>query len=254
VIKGFNITNGIYLDNKTNINNVQISFNHFNGYNAIYCDHLTNSANIMISSNTFDSYGNNVINFWIATNVTNVNIENNIITGSIYALMVNNGIIKNNVFYNNGGAGAFSGGVYASTLYQVTNAQIINNIFFNADPLNYTSGCVFQNNITYSNTTTYPLLDILENNINNTNPLFVNAPFTGGFSVSNNYHLLTGSPAIGSGLGGTDMGFYGGSNPVTYTGEVLNLPVVRQMNIINSNVPQNGNVNVKVRSTISRTN
>jgi hypothetical protein len=38
------------------------------------------------------------------------------------------------------------------------------------------------------------------------------------------------------------------------TGEVYNMPVIRKMMIQNTSVPQNGNIDVKVRSTKSRTN
>jgi hypothetical protein len=253
VIQGFTITSGIKPVNKTNINNLQISYNYFTGTDAINCYGLSNSSNIKISCNIFDVSSGVIMYFSNTSGVSNVLIENNIIRGSISTLNASNTIIQNNVFYNHTGTSG-SGAFYNFNGPNVTNAQIINNIFYNSHPSNYTSGCVFQNNITYSSSTSYPLLDTVEHNINNVNPLFVNVPITGGFSISHNFHLQNGSPAIGTGLGGTDMGFYGGGNAVTFKGEVIGLPVVRQMYIQNTNVPQNGNVNVKVRSTKARTN
>lgn len=252
VIQGFYLTSGVKFMSKTNINNVQISYNYFTSNDAINIYGLSNSSNFMISNNIFDISSTGVIMYCSNTSgVSNIMIENNIIKGSISTLNVTNAVIRNNIFYNHLGTSG-SGAFYNYNGANVTNAQIINNIFYNSHPSNYTTNCVFQNNITYSSTVTYPVLDSLGNNINNVNPLFINVPVTGGFLISNNYHLQSGSPAIGAGLGGTDIGFYGGGNPVTFTGEVYGLPVVRQMYLLNSNVPLNGNVNVKVRSTRPR--
>jgi hypothetical protein len=90
-------------------------------------------------------------------------------------------------------------------------------------------------------------------NLDNVNPLFVNVA-TGNYSAAYNFHLQAGSPGIGASSIGDDIGFYGGSFESTITGETLNMTVIRVMDIQNQNVPQTGNVNVKVRSTKSRTN
>jgi hypothetical protein len=253
IIQGFSLTSGVKLISKTNISNVLISHNFFSSNDAINCYQLSNASNILISKNIFDLSSGVVMYFSNTSNINNVMIENNIIRGSISTLNVTNAIIKNNIFYNHSGTSG-SGAFFNYNGPNVTNAQIINNIFFNSHPTLFTVGCVYQNNITYSSSTTYPTIDSLNGNINNVNPLFINVPITGGFSTSNNYHLQSGSPAIGAGIAGADIGFYDGSNMVTYKGEVIGIPVVRQMNLINTNVPQSGNVNVKVRSTKSRTN
>lgn len=253
VIEGFSFTSGVKLISKTNISNVQISYNYFSSYDAVNCYGLSNASNILISNNIFDVSSGVVMYFSNTSNINNVMIENNIIKGSISTLNVTNAIIKNNIFYNHTGISG-SGAFYNYNGPNVTNAQIINNIFYNSHPTLFTLGCVYQNNITYSSSSVYPEIDTLNGNINNVDPLFINVPITGGFSTNNNYHLQSGSPAIGAGLAGADIGFYDGSNMVTYKGEVIGIPVVRQMNVINTNVPQNGNVNVKVRSTKSRTN
>lgn len=253
VIQGFSFSAGVKFISKTNINNVEISHNYFYNYDALNFYGLSNSSNFLIAKNIFDYNGGVVMYFSNTSGFSNVLIENNIIRGSISTMNVSNGIIQNNVFYNHSGTSG-SGAFYNFNGSNVTNAQIVNNIFYNSHPLNYTTGCVYLNNITYTTGVAYPNLDTLGANINNVNPMFVNLPTSGGFSITNNYHLQSGSPAIGSGLGGTDMGFYGGGNLASYKGEVLGLPVVRQMNMQNTNVPQNGNVNVKVRSTKARTN
>lgn len=253
VIQGFSISSSIRFTSKTNINNVEISHNYFYNYDALNFYGLSNATNFLINKNIFDVNGGVIMYFSNTSGVSNVLIQNNIIRGSISTMNVSNAIIQNNVFYNHSGTSG-SGAFYNYNGSNVTNAQIINNIFYNSHPTNYTTGCVYLNNITYSSSSAYPLLDTLGANINNVNPLFINVPTSGGFNISYNFHLQNTSPAIASGLGGTDMGFYGGNNLASYKGEVLGLPVVRQMNIQNTNVSQSGNVNVKVRSTKSRTN
>jgi hypothetical protein len=93
-------------------------------------------------------------------------------------------------------------------------------------------------------------------NIDNVDPQFVNITLATGFNINYNYTLQAASPAHNAGSDGTDLGYYGGPSVVDLTrrGEVINMPVVRQMTIQNITVPQNGNINVKVRSTISRVN
>jgi hypothetical protein len=157
-----------------------------------------------------------------------------------------NGIIQNNTFiYSTPATGLFS---------YISNAVIQNNIFYNCNPSNGVSNSTYDNNITYSTAGPLPILG--GSNIDNTDPLFVNITNYYAFGVANNYNLQVGSPAINAGADATDIGYYGGSSVINLSprGEIYNMPQVRKMQIINTNVPQNGNVNVKVRSTKSRTN
>jgi|JI10StandDraft_1071094.scaffolds.fasta_scaffold127711_2 hypothetical protein len=191
------------------------------------------------------------------TSCTNLLIQNCIFNGAVAGLNIPGTVIQNNIFigadpafygvnvYNNGGC-------YATGY--IVNATIQNNIFYRADPLQYTSGCAFNNNITYNPSGTFTALPG-NGNLDNTNPNFVNFPAAGDlFSWAHNYNLQAASPGNNAGTDGTHIGIYGGTFPVTTSGETYNMPVIRQMNITNTNVPQNGNVNVKVRSTKSRTN
>ena len=206
---------------------------------------MNNASNFFIYNNILNGSGSNIE--MGATTVANGNnnfvIQNNIFHGSIASSVVTNTVIQNNIFLG------------ASTAFNnvCSNAIINNNIFAASDPITNTSACVFNNNITYNSSSTYPLLG--GTNIDNTNPMFVNVPDYAGFNQNYNYHLQTSSPGHNAGNDGTDIGIYGGQGfAVTTTGEVFNMPVIRKMDVQNTNVPQNGNVNVKVRSTKSRTN
>ncbi|HRH01661.1 MAG TPA: hypothetical protein PLI68_00490 [Bacteroidia bacterium] len=243
-IAGFKITNSIYVSKFTvslnsNINNVTIRNNSFPaGAFGLYFNALSNSSNFLISGNILGS-----VDFSMNPNpnVSNITLENNIINGYINSLVCNNSLISNNVFYNNSNA-------FNAT---ITNATIQNNIFYNAHPSNFTSGCTFLNNLTYSTSLTYPTLSGT-GNIDNVNPLFINVGTTGGYVATYDFRLQNSSPGHNAGNDGKDLGIYGGSAFVALSGETYNMPVVRQMTITNTNVSQNGNLNVNVRSTKSR--
>lgn len=128
-----------------------------------------------------------------------------------------NNIFLNNLFFTRL---TFRGGIIA------------NNIFFNNTGTTFIFGCynsIVSNNIFYSTSTTFNSSDYIingntsVNNQFNINPLFVNpvlfntvnaythtSPASGPFA---DFHLQTGSPAIGAGTDGTDLGLYGGSTP-----------------------------------------
>lgn len=243
-IAGFKITTSIYVSKfsvslNSNIYNVTIRNNSFPaGAFGLYFNALTNSSNFLISGNILGS-----VDFSMnpSHNVNNITLENNIINGYINSLACNNSLILNNVFYNNSNA-------FNAT---ITNATIQNNIFYNSHPSNFASGCTFLNNLTYSTSLTYPTLSGT-GNIDNVNPLFINVGTTGGYIATYDFRLQNSSPGHNAGTDGKDLGIYGGSAFVALSGETYNMPVVRQMTITNTNVSQNGNLNVNVRSTKAR--
>ncbi len=243
-LKGLYFYSDVYLNNiLTNISNIEISDNFFDGVLAF--GDASNFFNILISNNIFNNVGAfGKINFSGAAGFSNVTIQNNILFGPIYALIATNAVIANNVFVNT--PNAFQN--YVSNL--TTNAIIRDNIFYNSNPTNNTVGCSYLNNLSFNTSSTYAAMPGT-GNIDNTNPNFINV-ISGTYSTSFNFHLQGGSPAIGSSSTGSDIGFYGGSIEATISGEPENVPVIRHMNIQNNNVPQNGNVNVNVRSTLPR--
>lgn len=242
--------------NTSNINNLDISFNNFeSGYWYSFVG-ITNCTNWNIHNNVFSTGPSG---FWsdackISSNGGCVNfvIQNNIFHSNftdqwIKSFNIPNGVIIHNTFISS-----------ASNALQIfaglSSIAIQNNIFYNCDPTLGVSSSTYNNNISFSNGA--PLSIMGGSNIDNVDPLFVNAIAGNGFSISNNYNLQTLSVANNAASDGTDIGYYGSlvSNELSPRGEVYNVPVIRNMIIQNFNVPQNGNVNVKVRSTKSRTN
>jgi hypothetical protein len=150
----------------------------------------------------------------------------------------------NNVFYNATGVELFS---FCDSLH------FANNIFWDSEPQGC-EDCIFDNNISYFNTNDN-LIDPGNpgasggGNLIGQDPMFVTFPLSGStFSYANNYHLQSGSPAIGSGFSGTDMGIYGGSAPF----EVGANPATPQMQEITtplgSTVSKGTNLNVTFKS------
>jgi hypothetical protein len=156
----------------------------------------------------------------VATAVSNVNITNNIITGGISTSTgqynrLSNILISNNVI-----------GVFSSPASQygidVDNAVIKNNI------MTYTGT---GNNFTpRNNAYTYNISGNTEFGTANGNQQNV-APanlFVGGTaSTDGAYQLRTGSPAIGTGESGTDVGAFGGAVPYRLSG-IPNVPTIYQ--------------------------
>ncbi len=242
-IFGMVIFGGSLSGSSLTITNLTISNCHFPS-SRLLLNSLLNSSGITIRNNVF-SGGNSSIEMGSTTNCFNLLIEHNIINGFINGLSFVNAIIQNNFFYNpnvNGNAFAF--------FNNCSNLIIKNNTFFNANPSAQTSACIFTNNLTYSTSSTYSALG--GSNLDNVNPLFVNVPASGNYTALYNLHLQAGSPAINAASDGNDIGYYGGIVQVNPSGELFNMPIIRSMDVLNTDVLQNGNLNVKVRSTKAR--
>ncbi|MBL7944070.1 MAG: hypothetical protein JNM00_14970 [Flavobacteriales bacterium] len=219
-----------------------------------------------------DSNPNNCYGFNVANNITvqnciirnmsipqygnNVNVFNNIVyspnnTFMYIGMDVTNVSIHNNLFMNNS----------ANNGFQADGAIVENNIFYRfspSSPYGYVTSCIFNNNLTYQT-----LTDILpygtntgNDNIAGQNPLFENLDFTSTnlFNpVLFNYRLQALSPGHQAGTDGTDIGPYGSVIIFSETGEYEELPVVREMNILNSTVPSGGTIQVHVKASVSTT-
>jgi|GEM_PF-5830630 len=120
-----------------------------------------------------------------------------------------------------------------------------NNIFSNSTATNGGAGCIYNNNFS-----TLENLNINggTNNLQGSNPQFVNA-LGGSFSFSHDYHLAVGSPCIGTGTSGEDMGIYAGANPMVWQG-FPPIPQMNYMNLIGTQVLQGGSLNVSFQATI----
>ena len=243
VIKGLRVFDFLTASNLNGSHDILISNCEIGQY--LNLNGCTNTYNIFVRNNIFRSVNSVNIGMSVVTATSgcyNFVFENNIFNGNLTDFNLTNTLIQHNIFISSN-SNAFAN--------PTSNLIINNNIFYNTNPSANTFACIFNNNITYNSGTTYPALG--GSNLDNADPLFVNVP-NNNFSSTYNYNLQASSPGVNAASDGSDIGFYGGAGYVTLTGEVYNMPVIRKMDIQNTNVPQNGNVNVKVKSTRSRTN
>ncbi len=217
------------------INNVKLSRNR-----------ITSSVNF--NSRTLSGWvvkNNIVVNLMSGSNLTNSIFANNIILGYFYYMRSTTINISNNIFTASSGD-AFN---------QVEYAIVTNNIIYGKSTAgcNY---CTFNNNISiggaqtsfsYNNNTG-------DNNLENTNPMFVDVGGT-TFAYTYDYHLQAASPGIDAGTDGTQIGLYGGTYSFPggdaapwQTSPMAPLPQILKMNILNSVLPVDGTLNVELEA------
>jgi len=223
---------------------------------------------------------------------SNIHIQNNIIHGSVASnanANLNNVQIRNNIISNNiSGLGANPSGpsiahnIIYGGISACSSASIFNNIFYgggNALALEGSSQnnyCTITNNCLISANTTYtPGIVVYGtntggDNLLNVDPLFMDDGTLAEVSVWNysytspgengpfaDYHLQASSPCIGAGIGGEDLGIYGGVTPyfegIPNDGRfryypMPNIPAMRDMSIENSNILPDGTLNVEFKA------
>lgn len=148
------------------------------------------------------------------TLASNVVIRNNVFYGSLVYSRSSTNLLENNTFVK-GTTHPNNNPFYGSTNYN-TNVIVVNNIFFGSSMSNTygCNSCTFSFNSFYHYDGTGYVGD---------NPLFIN-PDTlatsnaSGFSEDHDINLQPGSPAIGAGQGGFDLGATGGATPFIYGG------------------------------------
>lgn len=125
-----------------------------------------------------------------------------------------------------------------------------NCIFYKAEPTGLLTS-TFNNNLTYlcnSNTIPYGS-NIGSGNIVNQDPLFTNYPALGApHSWDWDYSLQAGSPGIGTGTNGTDIGIGGGNAPVSNLPKYAKIPGVTLLDIPVSSVPVGGTLQINIEA------
>ena len=153
----------------------------------------------------------NIINYIGGTSATNYSytntiISNNIIRIRIYVENYQSVVIKNNLFYT-----PSSGGRVPVINNNSSSGSIIvqNSIMYNAGYNMNNAGVIFENclQFDYSGNRVPPILNGT-NNVENEDPLFVYLDDDYYAYTDDNYNLQSGSPAIGKGAGGVDIGLY----------------------------------------------
>ncbi|MFK7832475.1 MAG: hypothetical protein AB8B52_04290 [Winogradskyella sp.] len=187
----------------------------------------------------------------IMGNATDLIITNNIIRSRIIVDENYNSItIRNNIFFR-----ATSGVQVPATNAGNANGSIIlqNCIFYDdrgpSDTNNNSPGVIFENCLSYNQGTGN--VDLMEgsNNLDNVDPLFVNVNNDDFEAALDDYNLQAGSPAIGSGAGGLDMGLYDNINFVfNNSGFTAGIPSV-SITAITEQVAPGGTIEVTIESS-----
>ncbi len=257
-ISGLNIER-VYLDNQT-----------FNNHNVI----ITNNRIGLILGNIFTTRANNTIisgnyfrnpNFnsidtynsqnWVITHNL-IDQQNTSSTWSTLSRFNASTIFSNNILLTRqNGDSNQSIGVFNAC----NGALISNNIFLfrgtNVTNMNLgsNSSLNFQNNLTFSYSTTFNELTGA-NNLDNTDPQFEafnqNQPLN---SISNDFRIQAGSLAENAGTDGKNLGVFNGNFPFSLRGYPTELPYLVDF-VIYNNILSAGeplNINIKANANIN---
>jgi hypothetical protein len=169
-------------------------------------------------------------------------VTNNIIFGWVSELK--SSVLSNNLFISDGD----------DAFYYVNYCTIKNNIFyFNDLNIDMTSNSNYYNNLSYIGGLTdreYKFSggtnNTFSNNIENVNPQFVYEDDQ-KFDLTDDYHLAEGSPALGAGFSGEDLGIFDGPSPYIESG-APSIPQILQMNIVDNALQAGESLQVKVKA------
>jgi len=204
----------------TNVDSLVIENVFFSNGGAISAG--TNCNHLVIRGSVFQ---NSIIRFF-DTNIDGVIVENNYFSSNDPLWEwgnTGNKMVSNNIFAASGTGNL----VVAGT--NIRNTIFRNNIFYG---LTANSGiqtnCLYENNLSFGHNTNNnlpPAGQAGSGNLVNVNPQFVNvqAPNEPSpaefFSYTRNYRLQPGSPGLGAGTGGTNLGIYESDHEFSMTGE-----------------------------------
>lgn len=192
---------------------------------------LTALSNLIIRNNV------------ISSNFSSSDEHIDFIPGAVANIVVSNNIIYGNTQGGQGGINADNGTLFENNIFigggnawEVFRDNIVkNNIFIGQSPQAQLtlSGNSFINNLSF-NTSNDVFSAVNGNssisNIEGSNPTFVNLPITNSIDFSTfDPSLQIGSPAIGTGENGTDMGVLGGGAPFDISG--TSLPLIQTINV-----------------------
>jgi hypothetical protein len=198
-------------------NNITFERNYFNTSYSIYPQ--TNCSDILILNNYF-YYAH--YNLYFNQVHSNILVANNYFAGYVTASSSFSGVFANNIFS------------YPLTAY---NSTLVNNIALSSVDL---YNCIKTYNI--GNSTQFGNLDGNQQNVAQS-ALFVGPT---GNSTDGQWQLKPGSPAIGAGEGGTDIGMYGGEYPYKLSG-LPPIPAIYSLDA--QSLPSNTlDVNLKAKS------
>jgi hypothetical protein len=227
-------------------------------------------SDIIFERCAFNGNSNANVSINVRDGVSDITVRNCVFSGGRGLTTSGNANLLSNIVYTNnlhspGGAyftGTFNGNVVVrnsiflfntGAAFNATQLVVENCIFYRSEPSGCNT-CTFNNNLTYlANDNSLPYGNNLgSGNIEGQNPLFASFPALGaGFDWNQSYELLPGSPALGTGTNGIDMGINSGNAPVTQLPEYAKIPAVTNLEIPVSSVPVGGTLQINVEA-ISR--
>lgn len=153
-----------------------------------------------------------------------------------------NVVFRNNLFINR------TTGVFGGDMQEIV---LENNIFYRCEPTGLVNS-TFNNNLSYlCNANDLPYgTNVGSGNLVNVNPQLVNYPALGGVAHSwgYDYSLQAGSPAIGTGTNGSDIGINSGNSPVANLYKYAKIPAVTSLDIPVSSVPVGGTLQINIQA------
>jgi hypothetical protein len=163
-------------------------------------------------------------------------------------------VVRNSIFLNQTNGFRYNSW---NNSYYISGLVLENNIFYRAEPTGC-NNCFWYNNLSYANQQVSALPPpgwggTGSGNLENVDPLFNNFPFNfsnpnASFDWSHNYGLQSGSPAMGTGTNGTNIGLWGGVDAVTQLPSEPKTPAVTELNIPVSTVPVGGTLQINLRA------
>jgi hypothetical protein len=182
---------------------------------------------------------------------------------------LSNIVIRNNIFYSGFGGlpgitGTVSNNVFSSatagdgTFWFLQNGEamgngltISNNIFYKKSPAHgVVSQCNFIKNIYYDTNGNVPPVNAGSSGNIEADPQFENYPAGGisSYNLAHSYKILAASPGHNYGTDGTDVGVWGGQNPMNVP-FYAPLPRVYEITAVNNTVPQGGQLQLTIKAT-----
>ena len=207
-VSGFHIDDDFYLTNPlgTPLSNLVIENNLIDSVLEFDDGGVDN---VIIRGNIINIIGN-ISGNSSSNNYTNALITNNIVLSYIGLKNHQSITIKNNIFLSPNVSYAINNAGNSTGSITVQN----NIVFYNSGSMNdpNSTGVIYENCLSYNVGAGSVVPLIGSTNLDNQDPLFVedndNAVFDG---ATNDFNLQAGSPAIGMGAGGVDMGLFDGS-------------------------------------------
>lgn len=218
--------------------------------NSIVASNTPNTCNNWyIAGNRFhsssyymiDKYNMSLHHNWVVTN--NYIFQTSTYFGaSTFYKMDFSDVIKNNiVVLNHDGSGSYM-------CNGCSNAKIENSIIlFKGNSTGVAVDVTYNNCLSYSYAGQTLTALTGTNNLNNTDPLFVNDGGTPDFGYSKDFHITAASPAYAHGNDGQQLGLYGNDFPFNMRGYPADLPYIKSF-ISSSVVGQGGTLNVQLEA------